>query len=105
MPSITDKISAGQLTQLLSDIGQWRVVPAYDAVHESITVRPQPVKPAVSRVVMLAPAPSAVAAISASNVDYNSRSGNCASSPMLKGMEKPRRVQFLIEIEAVVVMD
>jgi hypothetical protein len=81
------------------------VVPAYDAVHGSITIRPQPVKPAVSRVAMLALAASTVAAISVSNVDYDSRSGNCASSPVLRGMEEPWGVQFLIEIEAVVVMD
>src|SRR3954447_15128076 len=59
--------SAGQLTQPLSGIGRGWVVPAYDAVHGSITVRPQPAKPPVSRVAMLAPGASAVAAISASN--------------------------------------
>jgi Queuosine biosynthesis protein len=44
-----------------------RRLPYYDAVHGSITVRPQPANPPVSRVAMLAPAASAVAAISASN--------------------------------------
>jgi hypothetical protein len=37
------------------------------AVHGSITVRPHPANPPLSRVAMLAPAASAVAAINASN--------------------------------------
>jgi hypothetical protein len=61
-PSITGKTLAGHLTQPLSGMRQGRVAPAYDAVHGSITV-----KPPVSRVAMLAPAASAIAAISASN--------------------------------------
>jgi hypothetical protein len=41
--------------------------PRHEAVQGSIAVRPHPANPPVSRVAMLAPAASAVAAISASN--------------------------------------
>ena len=71
----------GVLQTLLSELEQQPLTPAlslqagrgrywrdyYGAVHGSITLRQQSANPPVSRVAMLAPAASAVAAISASN--------------------------------------